>query len=277
MKDLELNVLLTGATGGIGLQTAALLATRGANLVLTARDENRLLSLRNWLSGFGSRVETIAADIATAEGRQRVVAAARAFPGGIDVLVNNAGVNRFDLLERQSDRDLETVVSTNLLAPMLLTQQLLPLLRQREKATVLNVGSIVGSIGMPGQVAYCSSKFGLHGFSEALRRELHGSFVKVIYVAPRATDTDMNDSLMREINELTGARTDDSTAVARHIVNAITKAKRERFIGWPERLFVKINALLPGLVDRSLNKQARFLDRSTSDNEPHAISHGVKG
>jgi short-subunit dehydrogenase len=141
MKTLELNVLLTGATGGIGLQTAALLATRGANLLLTARDENRLRGHRDWLREFGSRVEM-------------------AYPGGIDVLINNAGVNRFDLLDKQAGRDLETVVNTNLLAPMLLTQKLLPLLRQREQAIVLNVGSIVGSIGMPGQVAYCSSKFG---------------------------------------------------------------------------------------------------------------------
>jgi short-subunit dehydrogenase len=129
---------------------------------------------------------------------------------------------------------------------------------------------------MPGQVAYCSSKFGLHGFSEALRRELRGTSVKVLYVAPRSTDTDMNDSLMRKVNELTGVRTDDSTVVARHIVDAITGAKRERFIGWPERAFVKINALLPGLVDRSLQKQARLLDHAPVANEPHAISHGVK-
>lgn len=276
MKTLELNVLLTGATGGIGLQTAALLATRGANLLLTARDENRLRGHRDWLREFGSRVEMVAADLATTEGRERLVAAAQAYPGGIDVLINNAGVNRFDLLDKQAGRDLETVVNTNLLAPMLLTQKLLPLLRQREQAIVLNVGSIVGSIGMPGQVAYCSSKFGLHGFSESLRRELQGSSVKVLYVAPRSTDTDMNDPLMREMNELTGVRTDDSTAVARHIVNAITGTKPERFVGWPERMFVKINALFPVLVDRSLQKQARLLDRARVPNEPHAISHGVK-
>ena len=79
----------------------------------------------------------VAADLATTEGRERLVAAAQAYPGGIDVLINNAGVNRFDLLDRQSDHDLETVVNTNLLAPMLLTQKLLPLLRQQEKAIVV--------------------------------------------------------------------------------------------------------------------------------------------
>lgn len=276
MNARRMNVLLTGATGGIGQQTATLLATRGANLLLTARDEHRLNELGAGLRAYGPRIRTVTADLATLDGRQRLSAAAHEFVGGVNVLINNAGVNRFDLLDRQSDSDMEAVINTNLLAPMLLTQKLLPLLRKQEEAVVLNVGSIVGSIGMPGQVAYCSSKFGMHGFSEALRRELSGSSIRVIYVAPRATDTDMNDPLMREINELTGVRTDDSSAVARCIVNAIMGTKRERFIGWPERLFVKINALLPGLVDRSLQKQARLLDRSTIDDEPHAISHGVK-
>ena len=276
MKGGEMNVLLTGATGGIGLQTATLLATRGANLLLVGRNESRLSDLEARLREYGTRVETVAADLATAEGRQRLLAAAHAFPGGINVLVNNAGVNRFDLFDRQSGHDLEAVVNTNLLAPMLLTQELLPLLRQQERAVVLNVGSIVGSIGLPGQVAYCSSKFGLHGFSEALRRELQGSSVKVVYLAPRSTDTGMNDPVMRQINELTGVATDDTSVVARHIADAITGARDERFIGWPERLFVKINALLPGLVDRSVRKQSRLLNHSVFGDEPTPNSHGVK-
>ena len=202
MKGGTMNVLLTGATGGIGAQTAALLATRGANLLLVARDASRLKALRSRLTRFGTTVEVVAADLATEEGRRRVAAAAHEFQGGINVLINNAGINRFDLFDRQSDKDLEAVVNINLLAPMLLTHKLLPLLQRQRMAVVLNVGSIVGSIGLPGQVAYCSSKFGMHGFSEALRRELDGSPIRVVYVAPRSTDTDMNDSLLREINEL---------------------------------------------------------------------------
>ena len=276
MKADTMNVLLTGATGGIGSQTAALLATRGANLLLAARDAGRLAELRARLLQYGTTVEAVAADLATGAGRERVAAAAQEFPGGIDVLVNNAGINRFDRFDRQSDRDLEAVLNTNLLAPMLLTHRLLPLLRRQRKAMVLNVGSIVGSIGLPGQVAYCSSKFGMHGFSEALRRELDGSTIRVVYVAPRSTDTDMNDALLREINERTGVRTDDTSVVARQVVHAITGTRNERFIGWPERLFVKINALLPGLVDRSLKKQRRLLDGSRMTDETHAISNGVK-
>jgi short-subunit dehydrogenase len=276
MKNHEMNVLLTGATGGIGEQTATLLATRGVNLLLAARDENRLNALRNQLSQFGVRVRVAALDLATEGGRRCLSAAAQEYPGGINVLINNAGINRFDRFDRQSDRDLEAVVTTNLLAPMLLTHALLPLLQRQKEAVVLNVGSIVGSIGLPGQVAYCSSKFGMHGFSEALRRELTASSIRVVYVAPRSTDTGMNDALLRELNELTGARTDDTSVVARRIADAITGTKRERFIGWPERLFVKINALMPGLVDRSLTRHRRFLTSSRYDDKPPAISHGVR-
>ena len=271
-----MNVLLTGATGGIGSQTAALLATRGANLLLTARDEGRLNALKAELSAYGNRIRVLPADLATADGRQRVAAAAHEYCGGINVLVNNAGVNRYDLLEMQSGHDVEAIINTNLLAPVLLTQKLLPHLQRQPKAAVVNVGSIVGSIGLPGQVAYCSSKFGMHGFSEALRRELSGSSVRVVYVAPRSTDTDMNEPLLREINELSGVRTDDTSVVARQIADAIARLPRERFIGWPERLFVKINALLPGLVDRSMKKQARLLNGSRIVDEQHAISDGVK-
>lgn len=276
MKGREMNVLLTGATGGIGAQTASLLATRGANLLLAARNESRLNALRRRLSQFGVRVRIVAADLATEDGRRCVSVAAHEYPGGINVLINNAGVNRFDLFDRQSGQDLEAVVSINLLAPMLLTHGLLPLLQRQQRAVVLNVGSIVGSIGLPGQVAYCSSKFGMHGFSEALRRELAGSSIRVAYVAPRSTDTDMNDSLLREMNALTGARTDDTSVVARRIAEEITGSNRERFIGWPERLFVKINALLPGLVDRSLKKQCRLLTSSRHADKSTPISHGVK-
>ena len=276
MKAHEMKVLLTGATGGIGAQTASLLATRGAKLLLVARDESRLNALRERLLQFGNRVRVVAADLATEDGRRRVSAAAHEFPGGINVLVNNAGVNRFDLFARQTGRDLEAVVTTNLLAPMLLTHRLLPLLQRQQQAVVLNVGSIVGSIGLPGQVAYCSSKFGMHGFSEALRRELAGSSIRVVYVAPRSTDTGMNEPLLRQINELTGVRTDDTSIVARRLEDAITGTRRERFIGWPERLFVKINALVPGLVDRSLQEQRRLLTSSRHEDKTTAISHGVK-
>lgn len=269
-------ILLTGATGGIGAETASRLAEHGARLLLSARNQRRLDTLAERLRAAGHDAAAVAADVTTADGRARIVAAARAFPGGVGVLINNAGTNAFGRFEDQATARLEALMTTNALAPMLLTHALLPILREHPAAAVLNVGSVVGSIGLPGQAAYCSSKFALHGFTEALRREWRGSGIDVLYVAPRSTDTDMNDAVAREFNARTGTATDDAASVAARLVRTLERSRRERFIGWPERLFVKLNALLPGLVDRGTRKQATLLNRAVAPQGELPLSNGVK-
>ena len=126
------------------------------------------------------------------------------------------------------------------------------------------VGSTFGSIGFPGYTAYCASKFGLRGFSEALRRELADTPVQVVYVAPRATATAMNPAPVNELNRALGNAMDAPEAVAAQILQAMEKDERRRFLGWPEKLFVVINGILPKLVDKAMLKQLpvirRFLD-----------------
>jgi short-subunit dehydrogenase len=276
MKFAQMNVLLTGATGGIGSELATLLASGGAALLLNGRAESRLAVQCAHLRHSARHVEAVAGDLATPAGREAVVRAASVFPGGINVLVNNAGVNRFGRFARQDADSLERLVTLNFVAPMLLTRDLLPMLLAREAAVVANIGSIVGSIGVPGQAAYAGSKFALHGFSEALRRELAGSPVRIVYVAPRSTDTRMNDVALRLVNAESGNRIDAPSAVARQIADAIAGTSRERFIGWPERLFVKVNALFPGLVDRALRRQNQLVDRAPFDDQPVTRLKGVE-
>lgn len=259
MKLEETNVLLTGASGGIGTELAVRLADQGARLLLTARSEQRLRSLRERLAGKTAEVRSVAADLGTPEGRATVIRAAASFNGGVSIVINNAGTNHFGRFEDQAAADIENLFNANLLGPVLMTHALLPALRAAERALVVNVGSILGSIGLPGQVGYASSKFAIHGFSEALRRELAGSSIGVLYIAPRSTETAMNDSAQRHFNERAGVRSDTAARVADKIVAAIIHDERERFIGWPERFFVKVNSLLPGLVDRSVGPQADWL------------------
>ena len=195
--------------------------------------------------------------------------------GGANVVINNAGVNEFGVFKAQQSADIATVMTTNVVAPMLLTHALLPLLGSQEEAVVMNIGSILGSIGLPGQVAYSASKFGLHGFTEALRRETQGTSIKVLYVAPRATNTEMNSAEMRKFNAANGSASDDPARVAQWVIRTLGTQRNERFIGWPERLFVKLNALFPALVDRSMRKPARLFNEADRNPDNLNIPTGV--
>ena len=154
------------------------------------------------------------------------------------------------------------MLDINLLSPILLCQEMLPLLGKQAVARIINIGSTFGSIGYPGFSAYCASKFGLRGFTEALRRELDGSAVQVSYIAPRATRTELNSDAVVAMNAELGTAMDDPDAVAAAVIRSIVGSRRsDQYIGWPEKLFVRINALLPGLVDNSLRKQLPVIRR----------------
>ena len=144
-----------------------------------------------------------------------------------------------------------------MLAPIHLIQALLPHLRARPLAHVVNVGSIFGSIGFPCFASYSASKYALRGYSEALRRELADSRVRVHYVAPRYTRTGFNQEPVARMAEALGMRQDSPEDVAAQTLAAIARDAADTFLGWPEKLFVRINALLPRLVDKALSRQAR--------------------
>ncbi len=258
-----LNVLLTGATGGIGRAFAGVLAPRCSTLLLAGRDPDRLQALAASLAGPhpSLAIVTVVADLSTGAGRAAVAAAVQALPGGLDVLVNNAGVGDFAWFETEPEADIERVVATNLLAPVLLTRILLPAMRRGPRATVVNVGSILGDIGHPGNVVYSTTKHALRGFSEALRRELHGSGIRVQYLAPRATRTPLNSTAQLALDAELGHASDPPETVARALLALLDGGRAEMHLGWPERFFVRLNRLLPSVVDRALGSRAAVVRR----------------
>ncbi len=258
-----LNIVLTGATGGIGRAFASALVPRAGSLLLAARDEGRLQAMAAELvkAHPALEVSTVAADLCSAQGRAAVVSAVRALPDGADVLVNNAGVGDFAWFADESEADIERVIATNLLAPVLLTRALLPLMRPGPRAAIVNVGSILGDIGNPGNVAYSTAKYALRGFSEALRRELHGSRIRVQYLAPRATRTALNSAAQDALNAELGNGSDSPDTVARALLALLDGGRVEMHLGWPERFFVRLNRLLPSVVDRALGKRAAAVRR----------------
>lgn len=255
-------VLITGASGGIGYALAEALAQRGAHLLISGRKPEVLATLVN---RFPAQITAVGADITRAEDRHRLISAAHL--SACTMLINAAGSNQQGFFDASSDSDIEQLVAINLTATLQLTRALLPQLMACPQATIITIGSTFGQLGYPGQVTYCATKFALRGFSEALRRELADTRVRVMYIAPRATRTAMNSPQTDALNVALGNTVDSPHAVALAIINAVEHQREELQIGLPERFFTRLNTLWPGAVDRALLRQLPIIRRFVATKE----------
>ncbi len=254
----DVTIIITGAAGGIGQMLAKALDKQGAKLVLTDVNADRLSELNVSLA---EKHYEFVADVSHAEQRRSLVNYCQHLPNPVQMLINLAGINRFAPITNYSDDDIERMITINLTSQIALTRDLIPLLQKNSPASIVNVGSILGSIGMPGYSVYSATKFGLRGFTEALNRELQGSGIDVRYFAPRATKTALNDDKVNAMNKALGSTMDSPEQVANAIVDFILTDKRRRYFGWPEQLFVRINSVFPGIVDKSIIKQLPIIRR----------------
>jgi short-subunit dehydrogenase len=243
-------VLITGAGSGIGRALAIEAAARGFAPILAGRREGPLAETAALIQSAPPRI--VVADVTTVEGRMALRTAA---DGALDVLINNAGALEVGHLGTQDNETITRMVATNLTAPILLTRDLMPALRAAS-GRVVNIGSVFGDIAYPYFAAYSATKFGLRGFSDALRRELSGQGVSVTYIAPRATRTAAEAAFGPLVGPLRMAL-DTPETVARQAWDAILTGRRESFPKGPERIFVLVQRIFPSLVDRSVGAQAR--------------------
>lgn len=255
MKLEGKKILLTGASGGIGSQLAQQLTEAGARLALIGRNGAQLEKIAGPLRNYPHAPITFAVDLLDRKSREASVEAADSQLGGIDILINNAGMQSFRPFHEEDPETIERTIQLNTLVPMQLTRQLLPGMLQRKSGRIVNVGSTFGSIAFAWFASYSTSKFGLRGFSEALRRELADSGVGVTYVAPRAVKTDLNSAAVYRMSQKVKMNMDSPEWVAEKIVNAMQKEADDIYLGFPESLFVRINALLPRFVDNAMKKQ----------------------
>ncbi|HWI83090.1 SDR family oxidoreductase [Ramlibacter sp.] len=256
MKPAQARILLTGAAGGIGREAAAAFSRAGAAVLLAGRTPARLSALARRL-GAEPRVSWAAADLQDPAQIERLADTAAQW--GCNVVVHAAGTPAFGALAAHDAQAMSAMMHTNLLAPMLLTRALLEHLRAQPRAQVMCVGSVLGRIGLPGFSLYCAAKFGLRGFAESLRRELAGSGVRVQYLGPRSTRTDFNDAQVQAYNRATGAATDEPGLVAAALLRMLEDERAERFLGFPEKLAVRINGLAPTLLDGSFRRHSASL------------------
>lgn len=257
MKVAGRSVLVTGASSGIGRATALHLASRGARLALVGRDRGRLAEVERAARDAGADAVSIAADLEGEGAAADVVGrASEEFGGPIDAAVLAAGVNRFVPFDLEDEAEVRRLFAVNVLAPLAMTRALLPAWRARGAGRLLLVGSVFGALGFPCFAAYSASKAAIRGFSESLRRELAGSGVVVTLVQPRATRTRMAEAQGR-LAEVTKMTLDPPERVGERIVRALERGEREVVLGFPERLFVRLNAVAPSVVDVALGKEAR--------------------
>ncbi|MBT5000662.1 MAG: SDR family NAD(P)-dependent oxidoreductase [Bacteroidetes bacterium] len=243
-------VLITGAGTGIGRALSIEAAQKGFELILVGRTSSTLDETRSKCNA--NKIQCIVADVTSPEGRMLIV---DAIAGSLDILINNAGVLSVGHLADMTDLDLERMTTTNLVAPMALTRDLLPALR-KSKGRIVSIGSVFGDIAYPFFAGYSATKFGLRGFSDAMRRELSGADIGVTYIAPRATRT-AAESVFSALVEPMDMTLDSAEVVSTQAWEAILKGKRESFPKGKERFFVKVQRLLPSLVDKSVGAQAR--------------------
>jgi short-subunit dehydrogenase len=250
MKAADARVLLTGASGGIGQAMAGALRQAGAQVMGVGRGASGPAGMA-WHR----------ADLNDAHGPASVAQAAAEWRA--NVVVHASGVPGFGPLASIPPLQMEQVLQANLLAPMRLAQALMPQLLRLPRAQMVFVGSALGRIGLPGFSVYGASKAGLHGFAEALRRELADTPVRVQILGPRSTRTGFNDAAVEAYNQATGTAMDTPEIVAAALLTLIESEAAEAFVGYPERLGVRLNGLLGARMDGSFAKHRRSLSAAT--------------
>jgi len=256
MRVENKTAVLTGANGGIGQCIARTLAANGVRLLLVGRDGVALEQLLSQLSPVFKPHRVFVGDLRDPSARKALVEACIDIE--VDVLINNAGVSEFKLLEDSDESSIGNLIDLNLTVPIQLSHLLLPYLQSREEAALINIGSALGAIGYPAYSVYGASKFGLRGFSEALRRELDDSVVRVMHLAPRATNTESNSANVIAMNAALGTQMDEPEWVANTLLQKIREDQWENIVlGWPESLYAKINALLPKVTSAAIHKQLK--------------------
>jgi 3-oxoacyl-[acyl-carrier protein] reductase len=194
--------LITGGSRGIGAAVAQALATAGAAVAVCARNGEAAAATASAIAAQGGQALGVAADVSRAEDAERLVKACLDRFGRLDILVNNAGITRDGLVLRMKDGDWSDVLAVNLNGAFYCARAALrAILKQKQSGRIINIGSVVGSMGNAGQVNYVTSKAGLIGLTKALAKEVAARGVTVNLVAPGFIETDMTANLPDAVKE----------------------------------------------------------------------------
>ncbi|MBI3181569.1 MAG: SDR family oxidoreductase [Myxococcales bacterium] len=253
MRSSHKVVLITGASSGIGRATALAFSRRGASLVLAARREGRLAEVATEAARLGGSALAVRCDVTRPEEvRELMARAGRAF-GGLDVLVNNAGLGLYGPLEQCTDEQVERVFAVNFFGLARVTREALPLLRRKTRAQIINVSSVVGHRGLPMLSGYCASKAAVNALTESLRAELAPEGLDVLLVSPGLTESEFREARLYPQGyqqEKVPFRAVSAESVGEAIVRASRTRRRTTVLTLAGRAMVYANRVSPWLMDK---------------------------
>lgn len=244
-------VLVTGASSGIGAATAEAFARAGAAVALTGRNIEELEKIAASLRASGGKVNFSHLDVTNRAEVFDVIYKVAGQLGKIDILVNNAGIGQCLPIEEVSEADTQRIIDTNVMGVIHCTQAVVPIMRKQGGGQIVNVASTVGHKGVPFLSMYCATKFAVRGLTESLRLELQRDRIEVIGVSPGTTDT--NFFKRATTNDkgwwLKAPHKSSAASVARSILSACARHKREVVLTPEGRAMVFLNKLAPRFVD----------------------------
>jgi short-subunit dehydrogenase len=250
-------LLITGASSGIGRELAGQAAAAGARVALAARSAEALTELARSLTDRGFEALAVPADVSVPEDRKRLLGTVCERFGGLDVLVNNAGVASWGHFAGSTEAILRQILEVNFFAPAELMRLAVPTLLKGDRPAVVNVASMCGRRGMPAWPEYSASKFALCGLTEALRSEFARFDIDVLLIVPGLTRSDLSRHLLRNEGRVKIAydRGMPPAAVAGRILAALRRNRAETVVGRDARWMVRANRWLPRLVDRLIARK----------------------
>jgi short-subunit dehydrogenase len=256
-------LLITGASQGIGLALAEAAARRGGKVLAAARSADLLDDLARRMKADGFQLEVVVADVTDPAGRAAMIEALQHRFGGLDVLVNNAGVGATGHFVEVSPDRLRQIMEVNFFGLTETTRACLPLLRHGHRPAVVNVSSIAAKRGIPARSEYSASKFAVQGFSESLRAELAKDGIDVLVVSPGLTQTNFSRNMIEQKAKLPmdHLRGMTAAAVADATLRAIELGRPETVLTFQGKLLTLVSRFLPRLADRIAARKVRTLFR----------------
>ena len=252
-------VVITGASSGIGKALALEYAQRGANIVMSARNKDRLDKAVEDVKAKGVRVLGVVSDVSVEADCRMLIDKSVAEFGGIDILINNAGISMRAIFEDTELDVIRKLMDVNFWGTVYCTKFALPFLMAR-KGSVVGVSSIAGYKGLPGRTGYSSSKFAMHGFLETLRIENMKKGLHVLIACPGFTASNIRNTALNEKGEVQGESPRDegkmmsAEEVATHIANAVAKRKDRLTLTSQGKLTVLLNKFFPKFLDKQVYK-----------------------